>query len=282
MPDSGVTRKPVRLVHLSDIHFGAEDETALNAVETFISHVKPDAVIIAGDITQSGRRSEFEAARAWFDKLGVQPVVAPGNHDTPVFHLPERMIAPFSRYARYMVGLDAVGRLVELGGGLVRMSAINTARGMQGRINWADGVIDLEDLEAALDRLAGGPPGAWRLLVCHHPLLEPGHSRVAVETLRGVEALRRCAAARVDAILTGHIHDAFADPIASTARPMVQMGGGTLSVRLRATRPSFCVIMIDGEHMVQEIITIDRNGLEVRRNYDSLINQPGTLPEHVR
>jgi hypothetical protein len=192
------------------------------------------------------------------------------------------MVAPFNRYSRYMAGLDLVGRLVELGGGLVRISAINTARGVQGRINWADGVISLEHLEEALDRLAGGPEGAWRILICHHPLLEPGHSRIAVDTLRGGEALRRCAAARVDAILTGHIHDAFAHPIQSVRRPMVQMGAGTLSVRLRATRPSFCVIMIDGEHMVQEIVTIDRNGLEIRRNYDSLVFEGGTLSEAAR
>jgi 3',5'-cyclic AMP phosphodiesterase CpdA len=282
MLDSGVKRQPIRLLHISDVHFGAEDLEALKAVEDFASHLKPDAVIIAGDVTQSGRRREFEAARAWFDKLGIQPIVAPGNHDTPVFHLPARMVAPFNRYARYMAGLDAVGRLVELGGGLVRISAINTARGIQGRINWADGVISLHDLEEALDRLAGGPEGAWRLLICHHPLLEPGHSRIAVDTLRGGEALRRCAAARVDAILTGHIHDAFAHPIEAVRRPMVQMGAGTLSIRLRATRPSFCVISIDGEHLVQEIVTIDRNGLEIRRNYDSLELESGTLMQQAR
>jgi 3',5'-cyclic AMP phosphodiesterase CpdA len=282
MPDSGLKRPPIRLLHLSDMHFGAEDLEALKAVEDFASHIKPDAVIIAGDITQSGRRREFEAARAWFDKLGVQPIVAPGNHDTPVFHLPARMVAPFNRYARYMAGLDAVGRLVELGGGLVRISAINTARGIQGRVNWADGVISLQDLEEALDRLAGGPEGAWRLLICHHPLLEPGHSKIAVDTLRGGEALRRCAAARVDAILTGHIHDAFAHPIEAARRPMVQMGAGTLSIRLRATRPSFCVISIDGEHLVQEIVTIDRTGLEIRRNYDSLDLESGTLMQQAR
>ena len=276
MPDSELKHRPIKLLHLSDLHFGAEDVEALRAVQTFAEKIVPDAVVIAGDITQSGRRHEFEAARAWFNRFACPLVVAPGNHDTPVFHLPARMIAPFDRYSRYMEGLDTVGRLVELGGGLVRISAINTARGVQGRVNWADGVISLDHLEEALDRLSGGLESAWRILICHHPLLEPGHSRVAVDTLRGGEALRRCAAARVDAILTGHIHDAFADPIATTGRPTVQMGAGTLSTRLRATRPSFCVIMIDGEHMVQETVTIDRNGLEIRRSYDSLAVEGGT------
>jgi len=282
MPDSGVKRTPIRLLHLSDVHFGAEDTTALKAVEDFAAHIKPDAIVIAGDITQSGRRREFEAARAWFDKLSFRVIVAPGNHDTPIYHLPARLVAPFDRYARYMKGVDVVDQLVELGDGLVRISAINTARGIQGRVNWADGVIDLDDLRQALELLAGGPENAWRLLICHHPLKQPGHSRIAVDTLRGGEALQLCEKAHVDAILTGHIHDAFAHPVESTRRPMVQMGGGTLSTRLRATRPSFCVISIDGQHMVQEIVTIDRNGLEIQRNYDSLIFQGGTLPQQAR
>jgi hypothetical protein len=103
-----------------------------------------------------------------------------------------------------------------------------------------------------------------------------------VDTRRGGEALRRCAVARVDAILTGHIHDAFAHPVEAVRRPMVQMGAGTLSTRLRATRPSFCVISIDGEHLVQEIVTVDRNGLEIRRNYDSLDPETGTLSQQGR
>jgi hypothetical protein len=67
---------------------------------------------------------------------------------------------------------------------------------------------------------------------------------------------------------------------------MVQMGCGTLSTRLRATRPGFCVLTIDGERLVQEICTVDRNGLEIRRNYDSLAflaeAEAGTVHEHAR
>src|SRR5574339_752432 len=149
MPDSRI--EPIRLLHLSDVHFGAQDAAALKSVETFVAHVGPDAVLIAGDLTQSGRRSEFKAARDWLKSLGVQTIVAPGNHDAPVFHLPARVAAPFDRYERYMSDLSAVGRLIELRDGLVRISAINSARGVQGRINWADGVIDLDDLEDALE-----------------------------------------------------------------------------------------------------------------------------------
>jgi 3',5'-cyclic AMP phosphodiesterase CpdA len=259
----------VRLIHLSDIHFGREDTRALEAVADFAKRLQPDAVIVAGDITQKGRRSEFEAARVWLTGLGLTVVTTAGNHDTPLLHMPARAVRPFRRYEKYMEGMDATGRLVELRDGAIRIVALNTARGMQSRMNWADGVIDLDDLDEVLDLLAKGPADAWRLLVCHHPLHEPEMAKVSVDTRRGEEALKRCAKANVDAIFTGHIHDAFAHAVGTTRRPMVQMGSGTLSTRLRATQASFCVVQIEGDRMTQDILTAGPAGITVRRGYDS-------------
>ncbi len=271
----------VKLVHVSDIHFGAANPAALDAFREYVAGLRPDAVLVAGDITQNGRQREFRAARCWLESLGVPCVVAPGNHDTPALHLPlhlhRRVSSPFEFYRRHMDGFDCVGRIVEFGDGLVRIAAINSARGVQGRLNWADGVIDLEDLDAALQQLASGREDAWRILICHHPLREPGHSRISVDTRRGGHALARCAAAHVDAILTGHVHDAFAHPLHAPRRHMVQMGSGTLSTRLRATHPSFCLVTIDRERIEQEIISIGPQRLEVHRNYDSRTHQPEAL-----
>lgn len=273
-----------RLVHLSDIHFGAVNQSALEAVTTYVREHPPDAVVVAGDITQNGRRQEFAAACNWLDSLGVPWVAAPGNHDTPALHLPlqvpSRMLAPFRRYAHYVAKNDAVGKLVELGEGQVRLSAINSARGVQGRINWADGVINLDDLEETLHRLAGGPAHVWRVLVCHHPLREPAHAQISVETKRGGKALQRCAAAHVDVILTGHIHDAFAHAIDGPQRHMVQMGSGTLSTRLRGTHPSFCVVTLAQDHISQEIASVTPDGVRLHLNYDSRLHQPGMLLHH--
>ena len=268
-PAGGQMQERVRLMHLSDIHFGREDKTALDAAARFAADIKPDAIIVAGDITQRGRRSEFAAARAWFDSLGCRVIIAPGNHDTPWSHLALRALRPFARYARSMDGLDALGQLIELNEGAVRICAINTARGMQARLNWADGVIDLTDLTDALDRLSAGPPEAWRVLICHHPLHEPAHSQVSVDTRRGAHALELCARAHVDIILTGHIHDAFAHSLRGARRPLVQMGSGTLSRRTRASPAGFCLVEITGGRLTQDLISVSRTGLATRRLYDS-------------
>lgn len=280
MDSSANSFSPVKLVHLSDVHFGAVDHSVLERVAAYVRNLHPSAIIVAGDITQSGRRREFVAAHAWFESLGTPWIAAPGNHDTPALHLPlqvpVRAFAPFHRYERHIGSHDAVGRLVELAGGSIRLTALNTARGMQGRINWADGVISLSDLRSALDLLAERPRDAWRLLVCHHPLREPSHSMISVDTRRGGEALRRCVIANVDAILTGHIHDAFAHPIRTARRQLVQMGSGTLSTRLRASPPSFCVVTIGPDYIQQEIVHLAFDGAAVARlNYDSRSNAPG-------
>lgn len=266
----------VRLLHVSDVHFGVHDPRAIEAVAGFAQQMAVDALVAAGDITQNGRTREFQAARGWFEKLGVRCIIVPGNHDTPALHrahrLPARLVSPFGAYQRHLDSFDAVGRLVELGGGLVRLSGINTARGVQGRLNWADGVISRTALDQALDLLGPGPRDCWRVLVCHHPLHEPAHSMIAVDTKRGSEALRKCAVHGVDVVLTGHIHDAFAHPLQIAGRRIAQMGSGTLSTRTRATPPSFCVISFSEQRVVQDIVQV-RDELEIRRNYDSLLHE---------
>jgi 3',5'-cyclic AMP phosphodiesterase CpdA len=269
-----MTGLPIRLIHLSDVHFGSEDVEALQAVESFVARTRPDAVLVSGDLTQKGRRREFAAARTWFDSLDARVVVTPGNHDTPLLHMPARAADPFGRYMRTMAGLDALDQLVELGGGGVRLCALNTARGMQMRLNWADGVVSHDELDAALDGLDGGPTSAWRILLYHHPLTEPRDARIRVSTRRGAHALQRAAAANVDLVLTGHTHDAFAHPMEANGRTLVQMGAGTLSTRLRSSPPAFCVLELDNGRVTQDIIQIEGAALKIHRNYDSASAAP--------
>lgn len=252
------------MLHLSDLHFGTEDTSALDQVETFAGHAKPDAVVVSGDLTQVGARHEFIAAQAWLERVFGQPLTTPGNHDTPIFHLPARVFRPFERYRRIMDGMDATGRTIEIGGGRVRIGAINTARGWQSRRNWAEGVVDLDDLDAVLAELEKGDPGAWRLLMCHHPLTLPPAAQIGVKTLRGQAAIARAAAAGVDAVLTGHVHDAFA--VQDAASGVMQLGSGTLSTRRRGSPPSFCVIDIEGDRLTQQVVHLDGGALEIRSN----------------
>ena len=86
------------LFHLSDIHFGLEDNQALDWVKHEISTRRPDAIAITGDLTMRARHSEFAAATQWIRSLGVPVTVEVGNHDMPYFNPIERFFDPYRRF----------------------------------------------------------------------------------------------------------------------------------------------------------------------------------------
>lgn len=90
--------EPVRILHLSDIHFRAsktwDADPVLRALTGFIGQeveqgLMPDLVAMTGDLAFSGKADEYELAIAWLEdlwpKFGDLPrdrlLLVPGNHD---------------------------------------------------------------------------------------------------------------------------------------------------------------------------------------------------------
>ena len=90
--------RTLRIAHLSDIHFGLENNRALDWVKQEISEQKPDAVAITGDLTMRARHREFAAATLWINSLDAPVTVEVGNHDMPYFNPIERFFAPYRRF----------------------------------------------------------------------------------------------------------------------------------------------------------------------------------------
>ena len=119
-------------------------------------------------------------------------------------------------------------------------------RGM--RLSTAYGVVKLHEpalqLSRALARIESAPVGAMILVVAHHPLIEMG-TRGTARTRRGAAALTALATAGAQAVLTGHVHDAFDVAYPVLDRTVRLIGAGTLSERVRDSRPSFNALRID-------------------------------------
>src|SRR3989441_12441565 len=74
----------VQLLHLSDLHFGGlADVDQIEGLEQMLPDLRPDAVVITGDLSQRARHGEFQRARALVQTAArTAPVlVIPGNHD---------------------------------------------------------------------------------------------------------------------------------------------------------------------------------------------------------
>ena len=94
-----------RILHLSDLHFGAHDPAIVTAVERRVDQEKPDLVVISGDFTQRARTSQFAEAGAFLDRLrvaGHEVLAVPGNHDVPLYDVLRRFLSPLTRYKKYI------------------------------------------------------------------------------------------------------------------------------------------------------------------------------------
>ena len=93
-----------RLLHIADLHFGAEDAGLVDAFLRFSRAYGPDLVVAAGDFTQDGRKREFDAAADFFRSLDVPVIGAAGNHDVPVRSVWERFMSPWRRFRNLLDG----------------------------------------------------------------------------------------------------------------------------------------------------------------------------------
>lgn len=238
-----------RLIHLSDLHFGAHEPRLVDAVAARIDEEKPDLVVISGDFTQRARTEQFKEACEFLDRLreaGHDVLAVPGNHDVPLYDVFRRFLSPLTRYKRYID--DTLCPVHELPG--VTVLGINTARSL----TFSDGRINEEQMRFIQETFGRTDANALRVLVTHHPLFslpvgETGQVKRAVG--RNELALDAAAESGVDMLLAGHHHTASThsarDLVTRAGPALVVQAGTATSVRLRDEEQSFNRIDIEGE-----------------------------------
>jgi 3',5'-cyclic AMP phosphodiesterase CpdA len=229
----------IRLFHVSDVHFGREDKAAVAWFDALVAAERPDAVVMTGDLTMRARRSEFDSGLAWLRSLGRPVTVEVGNHDLPYFNLLARIFTPYRRIREIERMIE---QPVELPG--VAIVPLKTTARAQFRLNWASGSVSRRALDQALALVKAVPKNKLIFIACHHPLIEP-HKRLSKQTHHGAEALEALVRAGADAVLTGHVHDAFDVEHRDGDAVLRMIGAGTLSERTRSTPPSFNEIRIE-------------------------------------
>lgn len=220
------------LLHISDLHFGTEQEPVVDALLELAERTRPALVVISGDITQRARRPQFDAARAFVQRLGATPsLVIPGNHDIPLYNVLGRALRPYAGYRR------AFGRNLEPVFASDELIAIglNTTRAYRHK----DGELSAEQIERAAMLLRHASDQQLRVIVTHQPLVafRAGESR---NLLHGREAaLPQWLDAGVDLVLGGHLHWPYAVALnVDHGRAWAVQAGTSLSTRIRHGAPN--------------------------------------------
>jgi 3',5'-cyclic AMP phosphodiesterase CpdA len=190
---------PVRLLHISDLHAGSVEETAVErSLEPLVERVQPELIVASGDLAHRGRRREHERAAAFLRGLGRPLLVIPGNHDIP-YTFPARFTRPWAEFERQWETVEPVFRADDLV--VVGLNSVRPWRHQSGGIRSGQ-------ISRAKELLADAPHGALRVVALHHHLIgAPWRSRKKPVARRS-EVLAGLVDAGAELILAGHIHQA--------------------------------------------------------------------------
>lgn len=203
----------VRLLHISDPHFGAHDENKVNAFLQFVEEWRPDLVVITGDIVNHPFSRNFvRAAKAFLDELrGKCSAIfcVPGNHD--------QLAGKFS--PNFWTDLQSFGkqyvRLVNINGQHVCLVGIDTTRDYLLHLNNSGAFSEKKEsfLQDGIDRAKKNSSVDWSktIVIClvhHHPIpTVTSQSEGMLYFKNSGRFLRFAARNSVRLVLHGHQHD---------------------------------------------------------------------------
>ncbi|WP_459617531.1 metallophosphoesterase family protein [Bordetella sp. 2513F-2] len=223
------------VLHISDTHFGTEVEPVVEALRALCANLRPDLVLLGGDITQRARRGQFAAARRFVESLDRPLLAVPGNHDIPLYNLFARLFDPYGAYRR------ALGPVLEPAYEDPTLLAIgvNTTRPLR-RV---DGELSAGQVRRVVQRLKAARPEQLRIVLLHHPVRAIEESDRSNLVMGREEAVSAWLEAGVDLVLGGHIHLPYVVPLRARQDHAGHSGwavqaGTAVSRRVRGAEPN--------------------------------------------
>lgn len=219
------------LLHISDTHFGTEQPPVMQALVTLATQLRPDMVVLSGDITQRARPDQFRTAKAFVEQLGAPVLAIPGNHDIALFDLWARLTRPYARYAAVFGGdLEPVYSSHDL-----LVVGVNTTRAWRHK----NGEVSMSQIDRVAKLLHVASARQLRVVVVHQPVAVI-RQEDRTNLLHGHEtATRAWSAAGADVVMGGHIHLPYTLALQGLARhTWVVQAGTAVSSRIRAGAPN--------------------------------------------
>lgn len=234
-----------KIVHISDLHFGNLHDYLLDSLVDAAHALEPDLTVLSGDFVEHANTQEFQAARAFIDRLPEPQLCVAGNHDLPFYDPWRRYLENLDLYRQFIrADLQPVFHhkdMLVLGLSTPRILRVRGGRINNGQI--AHVISETKELPKAL----------VKVVVTHHPLdlpLAERHSRLVIHARRTVDAI----APYVDLLLAGHLHRSSTGGTAARYRNsghsvVFAQAGSATSRRNKGEPNSFNFIELNSERI---------------------------------
>ncbi len=233
----------LQIVQISDLHIGAYDSRVLLQAISEINRLRPDAVLVTGDLTENGLLVEFEKAKEYIEMIEADNIIVlAGNHDY--------------RHTGYLLfkKLFRDKQLYEFDDCLI--AKLNTPRPDrdEGEVGYRQ-CLWLADVFKDSSKL--------KIVAMHHHLIaapDTGSDKIVV--LDAGDVLHTALVSKVNLVLCGHKHRPWLWNLGSL---MIAYAGTVSSVKMRGFfHNSYNIINIDGRdiNIDLKIVNGDRVPLE--------------------
>jgi 3',5'-cyclic AMP phosphodiesterase CpdA len=186
-----------RILHVSDLHFGARDDPILErGLAALIERVGPEIVIASGDLTNRGRRDEHGRAAAFLKRLGPPVLAIPGNHDIP-YTVPARFTSTWAEFERQWETTEP--EYIGAGAHVVGLNSVRPWRHQSG------GVSDAQ-LARATAKLNQASQEKLRVVALHHQMVGAPWRTRKKPVARRTHVLGMLVDSGAELIIGGHIH----------------------------------------------------------------------------
>ena len=182
----------MKIVHISDLHIGTTQflpEKLWRCVEE-INLLKPDLVVVTGDITMFGFRDEYEEARMYMEKINAPKLIIPGNHDAR--YCGDKYFDRFFGFGNKVMNFSGDVTLIGVDSSVPDLDEGTVGRGKQ---RW---------LRKELQKI---PKNKFKIVAIHHHLVPiPNTGRERNILTDAGDVLNLLIDENVDLVLCGHRH----------------------------------------------------------------------------
>lgn len=226
----------MRIIHISDLHFGMHRPELIEPFFADISQLKPDLIMISGDLTQRARAEQYLLFKTFLQRFSMPYVVVPGNHDIPLTNPLSRLIRPFKNYKDYVSAeLDA-----HFTNDVVKVLGVNSATPY--RIK--DGLLNDETI-TRIKNYFSHDSGLVNILFFHHNLNYFNGMHHPLNNAE--ELLEYLTESHIHLVCTGHLHYATLKLVAKKqgGQCAIVHAGSLLCQRSKDNKNSFYVIDVE-------------------------------------